>query len=183
MQSEYIGDVPKVKSIIHYICEKYNHNGGLGAVKLNKILWFLDKFWFLEHHESATTISHYWRQPRGPMIPNFYDITRELEAEEIIKISTIGPNSFKQTKYNCDVKNNISDYISDKQLELLDEIADVMVNKLSGNAVSELSHQNCWNSFADGSYIPLETVLWDDITPPSEKMMEWINSDSQRAVA
>lgn len=182
MNNQYIGDRQRLKLIIQYVCKKYSVNGGLGAIKLNKILWFFDKFWFIENRESATSISHYWRQPRGPMIPDFYDVIKELEDVKILSVRTIGPNSFKQTKYNCyEEPNNILEFINSKQLALLDETAKVIVQELSANDVSELSHKNCWNSFADGSYIPLETVLWDDDDIlPSDKMMQWIELDNKK---
>ncbi len=183
--NQYIADKQKLKLIIQYVCEHYNSNGGLGAIKLNKIFWFFDKYWFIENGESATSISHYWRQPRGPMIPDFYNVIKELEDDNILSVSTIGPNSFKQTKYNCYKKpDNILDFINSKQLELLDEIAQVIVEQISANEVSELSHKNCWHNFSNGSYIPIETVLWDeDDMQPSDKMMQWIEQDSNKKVA
>ncbi|MCH9852857.1 MAG: SocA family protein [Alphaproteobacteria bacterium] len=171
----------KLKSIIHYICNKYNDSNSVGAIKMNKILWFFDKFWYQQHLESATSLSHYQREKFGPMIPNFYDIIDELEKDNIIKKSVIGPHSFKRQKYHCETKpNSIGKYLTEPQIAMLDEVADSIIHHFSDYDISEASHQNCWHSRKNGEEISIETVLWDDMVMPSPEMQQWAmdNADS-----
>ena len=184
MDNNHIADRQKLKSIIHYICSKYNGNNKLGAVKLNKIIWFFDKFWFKQHYQSATSISHYCRKQKGPMIPDFYAIIKELETEGKITTTPIAPLSFNHPKYNSIQPLGDDSFLLEEQLALLNEIADIIVNELSASEASDLSHKNCWNSFADGQFIPIEAVLWDDnddeeASKPSAEMIAWVEDNKE----
>ncbi len=177
-------DNDKVKAIIHYICINHPIPEGVNALKINKIFWFFDKFWYQKNLESATGITHYLREERGPMIDNFYPLAEELQNDGKIKISVIGENSFREKRFTFDNKeNNVEEYLSTPQTKLLNEIADIIIHKYSDHDISELSHQNCWQAFNTGNLIPIETVQWDDKRQPSSALLEWVKQHGDAVAA
>ena len=61
-------DREKFKTLVHYICWKCDDPSKLGATKLNKIIWFAERSWFLKTGEAISGVK-FVKQERGP-VPN-----------------------------------------------------------------------------------------------------------------
>src|SRR5689334_4331785 len=74
-------DLEKFKALVLYICDAFSTNPtSLGKVKLQKILWNLDRTAYLK---SGSTISGvpYVKMPQGPATPLLDDAISELERD------------------------------------------------------------------------------------------------------
>lgn len=69
----------KFVSLVHYVCYKADKNH-FSTMKLNKILWLSDMFWFFQHGESITGEKYIKRQ-FGPVPAHIFNAIEKLKNE------------------------------------------------------------------------------------------------------
>src|SRR5258706_14791214 len=80
-------DRSKVKAVILYTCHKCDRSK-LGAVKLNKVLYFLDMIRYA-WMGAPVTGSTYKKRKHGPTCDQLLPVLRELAAEKKLQINDV----------------------------------------------------------------------------------------------
>ncbi|MCL2323492.1 MAG: DUF4065 domain-containing protein [Oscillospiraceae bacterium] len=126
-------DFDKIESLILYISSKIK----LYRTKLNKILWYIDFFYFKENINSITGL-RYIKKQYGPVIEEkgYNKITSYLDRCDVISIEE-AENGYEIIKPNDEFDLNI---FSEDELNVIDKVISRLKN-LSTCQISELSHQ------------------------------------------
>ena len=135
------------KNLILYVCY-HAPLQKLGTVKLNKILWFLDKTWYERTGETITGET-YVKKPRGPVASHFYEVCEELKESGRLGIRKVGQNPeaerFEPVVYVCRLPVDGAG-VDKEQQTILDQLISDICNKFTAREISQLSHDAVWKA-------------------------------------
>jgi hypothetical protein len=138
----------------------------LGAVKLHKVLYFLDMRGFIELGASVTG-ADYVKQQFGPICAQLQITLEKMEHAGSIAINSA--NYFGNKKYEyTPQKKPKSGILSCAEDALLKEVIDFVCVKHSAKSISAYSHQAPWKSVDMGQKIPYFTAQFlypTELTP------------------
>lgn len=162
----------KFKTLIHYACASVDDPAKLGAVKLNKIMWFSDVFSFSELGEAMTGAT-YMKLQYGPVPRAMMPTLREMVSEGRIRVDEV--EYFGKTK-----KQFVS--LSDPDMSIFSEneraIADYVIRQITNGftaaAISNLTHDAIWKLAELGEDIPMTAVLSSDLGVVTAADAAWI---------
>jgi hypothetical protein len=161
----------KFNSLIHYICEKCKDPTKLGAIKLNKILYFSD-FIFYKLTGKPITESIYMKRQFGPVPEQILPALEELESQNKIRVRDTIYYDKPKKEYISLTDPDIKRF-SSEEISLVDKVIDIIVNGHTASSISELSHNRIWEIADIGEEIPLYTAFASDYAEINEKDMEW----------
>ena len=169
------GVLERLKALTHYVCCTCDPDD-LGATKLNKVLWYSDLKWFLEHGESITGAKYVKRQ-NGPMAMHFYDVIKQLVDEGAIFQRGVEYYGYPKTEYIPMKRATLSDF-KPEQISLIDRIAEYVCQKNTAKSISCESHDVIWELAEIGEEIPfyaafgavLGEITEDDIYRVQKKL-------------
>ena len=160
----------KFKALVHYIIHRCRDNPGqLGAVRLNKILWFSDAFTYQIRGEPITS-STYIKRQFGPVPRQILPTLRELESEG--KIMIIEPEHPLDTRKYMSLVAPAEDEIPEEELRMVTPVMNFVLGH-TANAVSEASHDLIWESASEGEEIPLYATLASERGVLTEEIAQW----------
>ena len=150
-------DRSRFKSLVHYICTKCPDPTKLGATKLNKILWFSDTLFYLNHGRPITGET-YVKRNYGPVPQNILSVLAELEAEGALEIRETNFHGLQKREFLATGAADPSPF-SPEELTLIDDVIDEITNQHTATSISELSHMYCWEAAADSEPIPYHALF------------------------
>lgn len=160
----------KFKALVHFMVhECVNNPGRLGAVRLNKALWFTDVISYKSNGTSVTGEKYVKRQ-RGPVPARILSTLEELVAEDKIII--------REPEFQYDSRKFLAlarpdpSVLSESERDLAATVLETVCGH-SANDISELSHDIIWESAAEGEEIPLYATLAADKGEISEDVRLW----------
>jgi hypothetical protein len=162
----------KFSEAVHYICSKSDVDK-LGAIKLNKILWFSDTLNFLVEGESITGEDYIKRQ-FGPVPKHILTVLEELEITGKLCIND-------KTLYGLTKKEYLSieqpklNLLLSHEISIIDDMIDRIGDGHTAHSISELTHDEIWEMADIGEVIPYETVLVATLGEIDETDIEWVN--------
>lgn len=165
-------DQAKFTELVHYICHKSDHEK-LGAVKLNKILWFSDVLNFLGWGVSITG-SAYIKRQRGPVPSNILYTLEQLKSEGVLDITEKPVYGFTKREYVSLKEPNI-DIFKPHEISLIDEVIDTITCGHTATSISELTHDDIWEMAEIGEIIPYETIMVANLGEIDENDIAWAN--------
>ena len=146
----------KFKALVHFMVHECRHNPSrLGAIRLNKALWFADMLAYQANGVSITGET-YVKRKKGPVPKTILATLAELEADEKIIV--------QEPEYAYDSRKYIfrgrleSGILSDAEQAWAKLVLDY-VCRHSANEISELTHEEIWDAAAEGEEIPLYATL------------------------
>lgn len=149
-------DKEKLKAVILHTCANCEP-AQLGAVKLHKVLYFVDMLHYAAFGTSITG-STYRKRPFGPTNDHLLLALRELEADGKIRISSVDYFGYRKTEYiYCSGGNEIE--FTNCERALLDDIIDFVCFNNTAKTISELSHMKPWEMVDFGDEIPYHSAL------------------------
>jgi hypothetical protein len=160
----------KFKRLIQYICHKAPPQK-FGSVKLNKILWFSENFWFRKFGERATGATFIKKQ-HGPVSSSLAPMLDELTREGLIKITRGKP--FEPNIFRCKRTPDMSDF-DQNFLTVIDVTTDLICNTHTSKTISALSHDKLWKDASDGEILPIAACCRDDKSITTEER-QWAAS-------
>lgn len=149
-------DRNKLKAAILHTCRKSDARN-LGAVKLHKVLYFLDMIQYAQSG-SAVTGAPYRKRPYGPTCVPLLPVLREMAEEGSIEIRTTEFYGLRKMEYHAQRKEEAG-VLNKAELALLDRMIDFVCNKHSAKSISEFSHKMPWELVEFGEEIPYESAL------------------------
>lgn len=159
----------RLKAMIHYIVETAPPRS-IGKVKLNKVLWFADKDYYLR---TGKTISgdKYLRFPQGPVSDNLPHALDELATERKIYIRKERVFSYEKYCYISLIEPDTSMFSGD-EVAAIQRALD-FVSPLTAQQISAISHDRIWEIFQHNEEIPMCAVLAADTQIPAQEDIEW----------
>jgi len=160
----------KFKALVHYIVhECRGAPGRLGAVRLNKSLWYTDVTAYKMNGVSVTG-EKYVRRAKGPVPAHILATLRELKEEGKILI--------QEPEFAYDSRKFISlvtpemEHLSDEERALAKSIVDTVCG-YTANGISDLTHDIIWNAAAEGDEIPLYATLASELGEVTDAVRHW----------
>lgn len=149
------------------ICEPHR----LGAVKLHKVLYFADMFWFAVTGTPLTG-STYRKRPHGPTSDELLPVLRQLSENGRIRIDEMNYFGYMKKVYITTENVDLSVF-SDIETSLVNDIIQFVCYNNTAKTISELSHDKPWQSVGFGEVIPYHSAysLFPSIV--SEETIEW----------
>jgi len=164
----------KFKTLVHYICWKCSDPDKLGAVKLNKVLWFSDTIAFCKTGKPITGVQ-YVKQKFGPVPKPIVPILRELANEQALLVQDI---SFygRSKRHYISLRDPDYSVFTQDQLEIVDEVLQTIVSDHSAASISNLTHDRVWKLAEVGETIPHFAALACQLGKINEDDMAWAKS-------
>ena len=149
---------PKFKALVHYVCWKCSDDpASLGAVKLNKILWFADVIAYAEGGASLTN-ARYVKQKFGPVPKAILPVLRELQRAGRLRIEEVEYYGHQKRQYVAQRKPSMS-LFKKHEIEKVDEIIEAITQSHTANSISDFTHDDIWKLANMGEEIPLHAML------------------------
>lgn len=148
-------DREKLKEAV-WLIASYCPPEELGNVKLHKILYFSDMFYFLREGRPITG-EDYLKQQFGPTSRHLSATVNALKAEG--KLDVTETEFFGMYKKNYIPKFPYKQtYLSDAETNLIKMMAD-FARGINAREISEISHNSAWEAAEMGERIPYFTAL------------------------
>lgn len=169
-------DRNKLKAVILHVCRTVASDR-LGAVKLHKILYFLDMIYFAQSGR-AVTGAEYKKRPNGPTCVPLLPILSEMERDGMVQIGQSDYFGLRKTDYIALVEPDYARLAAD-EVALLDEVADFVCNRNSARTISEFSHRRPWELAAFGDVIEYDTALMLFPSEASTAALEMVKGEAE----
>lgn len=161
----------KLKELILLICRECRDPEKLGAVKLQKILWYSDSRLFTQIGEPITGET-YKKGKYGPISSSAKSLIRELEAEGKLAIREVEYHGYPKVEYiaKADADKGI---FSERELRIINENIKNICEDHTANTISEKSHDIVWEAAELNEEIPYEAVWAARGVNVPDEIMEW----------
>lgn len=160
----------KFKELVHLVIHKCDDPHKLGAIRLNKILWFSDVAAYLSTGASITG-TQYVRRDRGPVPAHILKTLKELEAED--RISIIEPSAPYEPREYHSLQDADESMFSEIEMGVVNHLTKDICENHSANSISELTHDDIWKAAEEGEEIPLEAMLVNQRGDFRSQVQEW----------
>jgi hypothetical protein len=166
-------DRQKLKSAILRIISRCNADE-LGAVKLHKALYYADMVAFAAMGNPITG-AEYRKRPFGPTCDAALKAVRELEEVGALTVRNVEYYGYNKKEFNL-TKEPEFPGLSERELELLDEMTSFVCQDHTARAISEISHDVSWQMTEMGEIIPY--YLSFNLVPAivSDETLAWAES-------
>ncbi|MFN7399937.1 MAG: Panacea domain-containing protein, partial [Sandaracinobacter sp.] len=128
----------------------------LGAVKLHKVLYYLDMLRFLQFGEPVTG-STYRKRPHGPTCEQLPRALRNLEAAGKLSVSEVAYFGFFKKEYTA-LEPPPPAELTNGETDLLSQVIDFVCFDKTAKEISEISHALPWELAMDGGEISYESA-------------------------
>lgn len=164
-------DAAKFKALVHHVIARVEDPSQLGAVKLNKAVWFIDGRTYLRTGKTLTG-ARYIKEPQGPIAKAMLPILRELQNEGAIAVESVDYYGRAKWQYRSlrDARTNL---FSKDELEYINEITDIIALHHTAKSISEATHGPAWKLARNGEDLPFHAVLAEDLQPVTEEDISW----------
>lgn len=129
----------------------------MGAVKLNKVLYFVDMIHYA-HFRQAVTGATYRKRPNGPTTDQLLFVLREMQHDGHVKIDDVEYHGYWKKQYTPLTPEPLG-LLNDEEQALVDDVVDFVCRQNSAKTISEYSHQMPWEMAGDGGVIPYSTAM------------------------
>jgi len=150
-------DRERFKALVHYVCWKCDDPAKLGAVKLNKILWYSDTMNFVQRG-SPITGARYVKQRLGPIPKAIVPLLKEMEEQGIIRVREVELYGKIKREF-ISLTEADSTFLSDEERSLVDQVIDVICNHHTAASISDQTHDAIWRIAATDEEMPMHSVL------------------------
>lgn len=174
--TSYEFDRNRFRVLVHQVCHlRENDSSRLGATKLNKILWFIDVFHFLETGKPLTG-ERYVKDRFGPRSVHLMQTVRELTAEGVLAERVAEFHGYRQRQFQSHRAPRVHNVFSNDQLALIRDVTDVVCDRHTAVSIRDLSHDDAWNAARYGEEIPYYAIRSPFAAESSEDFAEWASS-------
>jgi hypothetical protein len=160
----------RLADLAHYLIWRCDP-AQLGAVKLNKILWFADLAHYRTTGKTITGATAYTKLPHGPVPKGIRGALNALRHENKIAQATQNYYGFPKTMFLAVERPDLSAFSADEMM-MIDAVADVICREHTAASISRLSHDALWDETEIGENI---TIGAGSIVPgdPTVEDLQW----------
>ena len=149
-------NMKKFEEAVHYVCSAVTEQDQLGAVKLNKILYFADMTSYAETGRSITGAT-YVKQFRGPVPTQVVPAIKFLEQEGRLTVSHVSLVASKRRQY-ATAGGTDTKLFEAGELERINDMIRFVCDHTAPE-ISDISHHAVWQAADIGEVLPCETFL------------------------
>lgn len=168
-------DRNKLKAVILRTCELCPPEK-LGAVKLHKVLYFLDMLAFARSGQ-AVTGAEYRKRPFGPTCVPLLPTLRAMEQDGELSITEADYFGLKKKEFRALVRPE-EHRLSTAEEALLDGVVDFVCNRNTAKSISDISHQLPWEMAEFGETIGYDTALLLFPSQPSAEALDLVEQEA-----
>ena len=168
---EFQFDREKLRAVVLRACHACEP-ADLGAVKLNKVLYFFDMITYA-HHRAVVTGATYRKRPNGPASDQLLFLLRDLQKSGDVEIRDVDYHGYWKKEYIAKVPAP-EGVLSPEQESLLDDVIDFVCRKNTARSISEYSHSLPWEMADMGGIIPYYSAMLLFPTQPSPEAFELV---------
>ncbi len=161
----------KFKALVHHVIARVEDPSQLGAVKLNKAVWFIDAQSYLRTGETLTG-ARYTKMPQGPVPKAMLPILRELQADGAISVDTVEYYGRPKRQYRL-LLPAPEGVFDDEVTTYIHEITDIIAKHNTAKSISDQTHGAAWKLADDGEDLPFFAVLADDLEKVTAEDVDW----------
>jgi hypothetical protein len=156
--------------LVHYIVDRCEPHE-LGAVKLNKALWFADREAFIKFGRTLTG-REYIKLGHGPVPKGVTRALDELKRRGLVEERRVRLIEYARREFVSLREPDMSGF-SSAELDLVDAVI-AFVRARTAGEISALSHDDAWDSFAAGEEIPIHVgAAAAFLAPVTEEKFAW----------
>lgn len=170
----------KLKALAHYIVhECRDRPDRLGAVRLNKALWYTDVGAFKEDGKPITGES-YVKRRYGPVPRRIGEALADLEREgKILVRERVG--QYDTRKFVSLREPDPGGLTDDERRRVAEVVAAVC--SVTASRISEISHDAVWDAAYTGEEIPIYATLASNEGEITPKVIAWANEGIASRIA
>lgn len=160
----------KLKALVHFIVHECRDDPGrLGAIRLNKALWFTD-MWAYQETGRPVTGARYVKRKMGPVPKAILPALRELVNEGKIEIRD-RVNYYEAQKYVSLMEPDVRPFSESDLEDTRFAVGFVCDNTTSD--ISSMTHDEVWRAAMEGEVIPLCATLATGQGVVTDDTKEW----------
>jgi len=167
-------DREKTKAVILYACDQCAEDD-LGAVKLHKVLYYLDMLRYV-HVGASVTGGRYRKRPFGPTNDRLVGLLSEMQNEGAIRIESTPYHGYVKKEYHPLQAPDL-DRLSFDELALLDHVIDFVCRQNSAKSISDYSHNAAWEMADFGDEMPYRTAYLLYPNEVSSEAFDWAEKE------
>jgi Protein of unknown function (DUF4065) len=172
----------KFKALVHHIVASCDDSQRLGAVRLNKICWYVDTLSFRVAAKPVTEETYIKRQ-HGPVPRSILQTIRELEREQKIHVREHHYLPGRKMRIFVALEDADAGVFAPQELEIIDFVVKHVCNNHSAASISELSHDLIWETANEGEEIPLAATLVAQPADLRHQIKAWADRAIEKAEA
>lgn len=158
-----------MRAVILRVCHSCDPSD-LGAVKLNKVLYFLDMISYA-HHRQAVTGATYRKRPNGPTSDQLLFLLRDMQEQGEIQVDDVDYHGFIKKHYVALV-DEPSGALSNEETAILDDVIEFVCRQNTAKSISDYSHKLPWELADMGDVIEYHTAMLLFPNQPSPKAFD-----------
>jgi hypothetical protein len=169
-------DRAKLKDVVLYACSACDPSR-MGAVKLNKVLYFADMLRYA-NVGAPMTGSTYRKRRNGPTCDQLLPVLTELTREGALEVRDVDYFGYLKKEYITRQQPS-SDSLSSEEKALLDEVIEFVCVNNTAKTISEFSHNRAWEIADSGDIIKYTSVFNLFPSEVSEDTLAWAASEAR----
>jgi hypothetical protein len=163
----------KFKALVHFMVHECRESPGkLGAIRLNKSLWYTDVAAYRSSGASVTN-EVYVKRRMGPVPSHILQTIEELKAEG--KVHVREPAEQYDSRKFISLVDPDPGVLSDDEKSLARSVLSAVLGH-TANAISEMTHDIIWDAAEDGEEIPMYATLASERGAITEDVKAWARS-------
>lgn len=154
----------RTEAVAHYVIARADVNK-LGAVKLNKVMWYADLEAYRRCGRTITGQTSYEKRQYGPVPNNIVRAIRHLEQTDVITTRMVPTFGDKDRRQFVWLKEPDVSVFSSDEVDILNGAINWVCDSHTATSISELTHNTLWEQAELGEQIPVgaATITPDDL--------------------
>lgn len=155
----------RLSTTAHYVIAR-SQPDKLGAVKLNKVLWYADLIAYRRTGKTITGSNTYVKRQYGPVPDGIVQTIRQLEKDQKIFIRKTETPTGERREFLWLKKPNIRSF-SPEEVDVLHEVMDWICNDESAKSISDKTHDALWDETEIGGHMSVRagSIVAAEISP------------------
>lgn len=149
-------DREKMRAVVLRACHSCQPHE-LGAVKLNKVLYYFDMLFYASYRTSVTGAT-YRKRPNGPTSDQLLFLLRDMQRNGDIEIREVNYHGYLKKEYIARV-DAPAGILNDNETELLDDVIEFVCRQNTARSISEFSHSLPWEMAEMGGEIAYRSAM------------------------
>lgn len=165
----------RLMTTTHYVIAR-SQPDKLGAIKLNKVLWFADLLNYRRCGKTITGSDTYIKRQFGPVPDGIVPTIARLEKSRKIVVRHVETPVGPRREFLWIEKPDVKAFDAD-EIDVLQEVIDWICNEESAKSISEKTHDALWDETEIGSPMSVRAaaVMPNEISPEA---IAWANQQS-----
>ncbi len=161
----------RLKTLVLYICYLAKDPSVLGATKLNKILWYSDVLSYRDRGKSLTGET-YIKHLYGPVPIHIDSAVQRLQDEEKLAVREVDAWGYPKKEFFALSKPELSEF-DPEEISIVNEVANYIFDRHTASSISNLSHDEVWQSAELGEEIPVYAFLASELGEITLEDISW----------